>query len=74
MNVILLVFIIPAATFIASSVNNMVTVMTALDGYFERAKAPDYWISLAEETEERRLEEFLEEKSVCLQGAENNAG
>lgn len=66
MNVILLIFIILAATFIASSVNNMVTVTTALDGYFERAEVPDYWIALAEEAEERRLEEFLEENQYTF--------
>ncbi len=34
MNVILLVFIILAATFIAGSANNMVSVVNALDSYF----------------------------------------
>lgn len=61
MNIILLVFIILAATFIASSANNMVTVMTALDGYFDKAEVPDYWIALADKEETRRFEEFLEE-------------
>lgn len=41
MNLILLIFIILAATFIASSANNMVTVTTALDSYFEKAEVPD---------------------------------
>lgn len=40
MNLILLIFIILAAMFIASSVGNMVTVFTALDAYFEKAHNP----------------------------------
>lgn len=39
MNVILLIFITLAAMFIASSVNNIISVMTALDNYYE--SAPD---------------------------------
>lgn len=45
MNVILLLFIILATTFVSSSVNNMVSVTTALDNYFELAGVPDYIIS-----------------------------
>lgn len=45
MNVILLIFIILAATFIASSANNMVSIMSALDNYFEKAGVPDYWFA-----------------------------
>ena len=42
MNVILLVFIILATMFVSSSVNNILSVTTALDNYFEMANAPDY--------------------------------
>ena len=42
MNIILLLFIILASTFISSSANNMLTVTTALDSYFEKAGVPDY--------------------------------
>ncbi|MGN0624252.1 MAG: ABC transporter permease [Oscillospiraceae bacterium] len=45
MNVILLVFIMLAATFIASSVNNIVTVTTALDNFYEKAEGPDYFVA-----------------------------
>ncbi|MDE7212160.1 MAG: hypothetical protein K2O03_12075 [Lachnospiraceae bacterium] len=45
MNAIVLIFIILAATFIASSVNNMFTITTALDDYFEMAEVPDYWFA-----------------------------
>ncbi len=42
MNVILLVFIILATMFVSSSVNNIISVTTALDDYFEMSNAPDY--------------------------------
>ena len=42
MNIILLLFIILATMFVSSSVNNIINVTTALDGYFETANAPDY--------------------------------
>lgn len=55
MNIILLIFITLAATFIASSMNNMVTVTKALDTYFEKANAPDYWFIT---TDEEHLEKY----------------
>ena len=42
MNVILLVFIILATMFVSSSVNNILSVTTALDRYLDMAGAPDY--------------------------------
>lgn len=45
MNIILLIFIILAVMFVSSSVNNLVAVTTALDGYFEKANVPDYFIA-----------------------------
>ncbi len=42
MNVILLVFIILASMFVSSSANNILSVTTALDHYFDMADAPDY--------------------------------
>lgn len=42
MNVILLLFITLASMFVSSSVNNIISVTTALDDYFEMADAPDY--------------------------------
>ncbi len=55
MNVILLIFIILAATFIASSANNMVSIMSALDNYFEKAGVPDYWFAA---TDKEVVDEF----------------
>lgn len=45
MNIILLVFIILASMFVSSSVNNILTVTTALEGYFEAAGVPDYFLA-----------------------------
>lgn len=42
MNMIALLFVVLATIFVASSVNNIVNVTTALDDYFEMANMPDY--------------------------------
>lgn len=60
MNLILLIFIILAAMFIASSVNNMITISTALDDYFEKAEVPDYWFAMANQEEIERFKTFIE--------------
>lgn len=61
MNVILLIFVILAATFIASSTNNLITVSSALDNYFQKAKVPDHWIAAASEDDIKGFEEFAGE-------------
>ncbi len=43
MNVILLIFITLATMFVSSSVNNIISVTTALDDYFDMADVPDYF-------------------------------
>lgn len=43
MNLILLVFVLLAATFISSSVNNMLSILSATDRYVEMAKVPDFY-------------------------------
>ncbi len=45
MNVIVLLFVVLATMFVASSVNNIVNVTTALDDYFEMANMPDYFLT-----------------------------
>lgn len=60
MNIVLLIFITLAAMFMASSANNMVTITTALDSYFEKANVPDYWIATSNEKETERFEIFAE--------------
>lgn len=44
MNIILLIFIIIATMFVSSSVNNIITVSSALDNYFSKADMSDYFI------------------------------
>lgn len=44
MNIILFLFIILAAMFLASSANNLLAATTSLDSYFDRAAVPDYLI------------------------------
>lgn len=61
MNLILFIFIILAATFVGSSVNNLVSISTALDSYFEKAEIPDYWIAITSQSECDRFYEFAEE-------------
>lgn len=41
MNIILLLFIILASMFVSSSVNNILSVTSALDNYFEMARVPE---------------------------------
>lgn len=66
MNVILLIFVILGVTFTSSSVNNMVTVATALDSYFEMAGVPDYWYAASYEEEAGRVEDFARENGYGL--------
>ncbi|MDE6726788.1 MAG: hypothetical protein K2J80_02480, partial [Oscillospiraceae bacterium] len=61
MNVILLIFVILAATFIASSANNLITVNGALDNFFDKAGTPDYWFATTNAADMERFEEFAEE-------------
>lgn len=58
MNVILLIFVILAATFIASSANNLITVSSALDRFFEKANTPDYWFVSTNTPDIETFEEF----------------
>lgn len=44
MNIIVLLFVVLATMFVASSVNNIINVTTALDDYFEMANMPDYFL------------------------------
>lgn len=61
MNVILLIFIILAATFISSSVNNLYSITTALNNYFEMAELSDYVIiTLKDEANDSAIVEFLD--------------
>lgn len=62
MNLILFLFIILAATFIAGSVNNMVSVMTALDTFFEKANVPDYLVAFADKQQEEQFAQLADQE------------
>ncbi len=64
MNVILLVFIILASMFVSSSVNNIITVTTALDSYFEMANVPDYFAASADKSTDKDIYKALENASA----------
>lgn len=61
MNVILLLFITLASMFVSSSVNNIVSVTTALDDYFEMADAPDYLGATMNKSTKKDITELLDE-------------
>ena len=49
MNIIILLFVTLSTLFVASSMNNIVTVMNGLDYFFEKANMPDYLAGGSEE-------------------------
>ena len=59
MNLILLLFVILATMFAASSVNNIITVMGGLDYYFEKAGLTDHFITSGLGSDGSETEEFL---------------
>lgn len=70
MNAIVLIFIVLASMFIASSANNLLTVATALDEYFELADVPDYWYATPYQEEAERLRAFVRENGYGLNSVE----
>lgn len=58
MNIILLLFIMLAAMFIASGTSNMVTIFTALDNFLENAGVPDQWIVFNDKENKEKYENF----------------
>lgn len=72
MNVILLLFIIMAATFLASSVNNLITITGAVDHFLELSKTPDFLVIMASENEKNEMDQFLQANdSVSEYGKED---
>ncbi len=63
MNIILLIFVTLAATFIASSANNLYTVSNALDHFFAKADIPDYWFAVSNTPDIEAFEEFAKENN-----------
>ena len=71
MNVILLLFITLASLFVSSSVNNIISVTTALDHYFELANVPDILIATMNKSGNADVKRALREmKSVASYGTE----
>ncbi len=60
MNIILLIFIILASTFIASSTNNLLVISNAMDSYLQKAELSDYlFIALKDERNDKEIVDFL---------------
>lgn len=67
MNIILLIFVTLAATFIASSANNLFTVSNALDHFFTKANLPDYWFTISNTYDIETFKEFAKENNYQYQ-------
>lgn len=59
MNIILLIFIILATTFLASSVNNLIAVSESVNYFMDKAKTPDYMISAYDRGENEELVKWI---------------
>lgn len=59
MNIILLIFIILATTFLASSVNNLIAISESVDYFMEKAKAPDYMIATYDRGENAEFDKWI---------------
>jgi hypothetical protein len=63
MNIILFLFIILASMFVSSSVNNIVSVTTALDNYFEMANVPDYLAAIMNKSNSADIDSIMNDAS-----------
>ena len=59
MNMIVLLFVVLSTMFVASSVNNIINVTTALDDYFEMANMPDYFFTAMNQTRTVDIDETM---------------
>lgn len=62
MNVILLIFVILAATFISASANNLITVSRAMDNFIKKSNAPDYWFATALDGDIKKFTQMAKDK------------
>jgi len=62
MNVILLIFVILAATFISASANNLITVSKAMDNFIEKSNAPNYWFATSFGSDVQKFEQMAKDK------------
>ena len=68
MNIILLIFVILAATFIASSANNLFTISSAVDNFFKKANVPDYWFASTNNADIEKFEELAKKNNYNYGG------
>jgi putative ABC transport system permease protein len=59
MDIILLIFIILATTFLASSVNNLIAISESVDYFMDKAKTPDYMISSYDRGENSEFDNWI---------------
>ena len=69
MNFILLLFIILATMFLASSANNLVSVMGAVDHFMEISKVPDFFAIGLTDGGEDIVQDFIEENEQVTESA-----
>ncbi len=61
MNIILMLFITLAAIFVASSVNNILSVTNALDFFIEKSNMSDYFLNTLSNEESNKLRQLLKD-------------
>lgn len=59
MNIILLIFIILATTFLASSINNLIAISQSVDYFMDKSKTPDYIIASYYRGENKEFNNWL---------------
>lgn len=59
MNIILLIFIILATTFLTSSINSLLAISESVDYFIEKAKTPDYLISAPDKRENEEFDKWI---------------
>lgn len=64
MNIILLIFIILATTFLASSVNNLIAISESVDYFMDKAKTPDYMISSYDRGENKEFDNWINNSKI----------
>lgn len=73
MNMILFLFIVLVTVFLASSVNNLITITGAVDFFLETAKTADYLIVVGSEEPKTPIDEFLEKCEYVTEYEVNDA-
>lgn len=66
MNVILLLFVILASMFAASSVNNIIAVYRGIDGYLDKAGVGDYCIVSRDRGDQSKIKDILDNKEYII--------